>query len=87
MHVCFVITQKCNNSINGAPLNTINGTTCDACPLLQFCFWKKSCCTNEDSTFPEASNKDVGHFSGMIKNVGHGMTFKTLNVSASKVIN
>ena len=55
--------------------------------MLRFYLWKPFYFNGIDNYLPSDTNEVRGRFVGISENVGHDMTFNTLNSSTNKIIN
>ena len=58
----------------------------DVSHILCFYWWQSVYYKVDDSDFPTDTHKLCGHFVGIVKHVGHTMTFKSLTDDTSKII-
>jgi hypothetical protein len=85
-YVCFLLNHAFNATINGVPLQKLNGSTPDISPLLRFYWWQPVYYRMDDSDFPSDSREGRGHWVGVAKNIGHVMTYKIFTDDTHRII-
>ena len=85
-YTCYLLNHTLCQSIDAIPLQLLNGSTVDISALLQYHWYQRVYCAEDDYSFPSNSKEISGRFVGFSKNVGHSLTYKILTDHTHKII-
>ena len=85
-YTCYLLNHTICLSLNAVPLQLLTGSTVDVSALLQFHWYQKVYCAEDDYSFPSNSKEISARFVGFAETVGHSLTYKVLTDHTHKII-
>ena len=85
-YTCYLLNHTLCLSLDAIPLQLLIGSTVDNSALLQYHWYQRVYCTEDDYSFPLESKEISGCFVGFSENVGHRLTYKILTDHTHKII-
>ena len=85
-YTCYLLNHTLCPSLDAIPLQLLNGSTVDISALLQFHWYQRVYCAEDDYSFPSASREISGRFVCFAEHIEHSLTYKILTEETRKII-
>ena len=86
-YVCYLLNHTYNSSIDGIPLEKLNGRQVDISALLRFHWYQPVYYKNTSrKAYPSKSPELRGHIVGIAEHVGHDLTYRILTDDTLHII-
>ena len=85
-YTCYLLNHTLCPLLDAIPLQLLNGSTVDISALLQYHWYQRVYCAEDDYSFPSEFREISGCFVGFAETVGHSLTYKILTDQTNKII-
>ena len=85
-YTCYLLNHTICQSLDAIPMQLLTGSTPDISALLQFHWYQRVYCAEDDASFPSDSREISGRFIGFADHVGHNLTYAILTDDTQRVI-
>ena len=86
-YLCHMLNRTSDSALGGKqPIHVATGSVGDMSPTLAFKWMQPVYFKANDTSFPEDSLEELGHFVGFAETVGHAMTFRVWNKKTNRIV-